>query len=91
MTGAELSGRSLLGAGVHPFDIQDVNLDYHRVLDPGTGAEPRDTMDVLLVAAKKEKIADYTGVISQAGRLAALGVSADGTLRCRTRMRPTMA
>jgi type IV pilus assembly protein PilM len=26
-------------------------------------------MDVLLVAAKKEKIADYTGVISQAGRL----------------------
>ena len=25
-------------------------------------------MDVLLVAAKKEKIADYTGVISQAGR-----------------------
>ena len=27
-------------------------------------------MDVLLVAAKKEKIADYTGVISQAGRVA---------------------
>jgi type IV pilus assembly protein PilM len=27
-------------------------------------------MDVLLVAAKKEKIADYTGVISQAGRAA---------------------
>jgi type IV pilus assembly protein PilM len=26
-------------------------------------------MDVLLVAAKKEKIADYTGVISQAGRM----------------------
>ena len=26
-------------------------------------------MDVLLVAAKKEKIADYTGVITQAGRL----------------------
>ena len=26
-------------------------------------------MDVLLVAAKKEKIADYTGVISQAGRV----------------------
>ena len=25
-------------------------------------------MDVLLVAAKKEKIADYTGVIAQAGR-----------------------
>ena len=27
------------------------------------------TMDVLLVAAKKEKIADYTGVITQAGRV----------------------
>ena len=27
-------------------------------------------MDVLLVAAKKEKIADYTGVIGQAGRVA---------------------
>ena len=52
-----------------PFDIQDVNLDY-QVLDgddPGKG-----TMDVLLVAAKKEKIADYTGVIAQAGRTAVI-------------------
>jgi type IV pilus assembly protein PilM len=49
-----------------PFDIQDVNIDY-QILDPGTGGEG-GTMDVLLVAAKKEKIADYTGVISQAGR-----------------------
>ncbi len=48
-----------------PFDIQDVNLDY-QVLD--SGADGKGTMDVLLVAAKKEKIADYTGVISQAGR-----------------------
>ena len=51
-----------------PFDIQDVNLDY-QILDPGTGADAKGTMDVLLVAAKKEKIADYTGVISQAGRV----------------------
>ncbi len=51
-----------------PFDIQDVNLDY-QILDPGTGADARGTMDVLLVAAKKEKIADYTGVIAQAGRV----------------------
>ena len=49
-----------------PFDIQDVNLDY-QVLE--AGAEDRGTMAVLLVAAKKEKIADYTGVISQAGRV----------------------
>ncbi|CAN5500849.1 type IV pilus assembly protein PilM [soil metagenome] len=50
-----------------PFDIQDVNLDY-QIVDPGDAA--RGTMDVLLVAAKKEKIADYTGVIAQAGRTA---------------------
>jgi type IV pilus assembly protein PilM len=50
-----------------PFDIQDVNLDY-QILETGTGAESRGSMDVLLVAAKKEKIGDYTGVIAQAGR-----------------------
>jgi type IV pilus assembly protein PilM len=50
-----------------PFDIQDVNLDY-QILDPGTGPNSRGSMDVLLVAAKKEKIGDYTNVISQAGR-----------------------
>jgi type IV pilus assembly protein PilM len=50
-----------------PFDIQDVNLDY-QILEPGTGPDSRGSMDVLLVAAKKEKIGDYTGVIAQAGR-----------------------
>lgn len=50
-----------------PFDIQDVNLDY-QILESGQAAGAKGTMDVLLVAAKKEKIADYTGVISQAGR-----------------------
>ena len=50
-----------------PFDIQDVNLDY-QILDPGTGPDSRGNMEVLLVAAKKEKIGDYTGVIAQAGR-----------------------
>jgi type IV pilus assembly protein PilM len=52
-----------------PFDIQDVNLDY-QILDNGDGG--KGTMDVLLVAAKKEKIADYTGVIGQAGRKAVI-------------------
>jgi len=52
-----------------PFDIQDVNLDY-QVLTGSDDAGPKGTMDVLLVAAKKEKIVDYTGVISQAGRTA---------------------
>jgi type IV pilus assembly protein PilM len=50
-----------------PFDVQDVNLDY-QILDSGTGESSKGTMEVLLVAAKKEKIADYTGVIAQAGR-----------------------
>lgn len=50
-----------------PFDINDVNLDYV-VLD-STGKEG---MDVLLVAVKKDKIAEYTGVITQAGKTPAL-------------------
>ena len=49
-----------------PFDIQDVNLDYE-VLTPTQG-DSHGTMDVLLVAAKKDKIGDYTSVITQAGR-----------------------
>ncbi|HKY20243.1 MAG TPA: type IV pilus assembly protein PilM [Vicinamibacterales bacterium] len=50
-----------------PFDIQDVNLDY-QILDSGKDDDAKGAMEVLLVAAKKEKIADYTGVIAQAGR-----------------------
>jgi type IV pilus assembly protein PilM len=52
-----------------PFDIQDVNLDY-QIIENGGSMGGKPTMDVLLVAAKKEKIADYTGVIAQAGRTA---------------------
>ena len=46
-----------------PFDINDVNLDYV-VLEAGGG----ETMDVLLVAVKKDKIGDYTSVITQVGK-----------------------
>ena len=68
MTEAELAESIYWEAEQYiPFDIQDVNLDY-QILNPGTSGEG-GTMDVLLVAAKKEKIADYTGVISQAGRV----------------------
>jgi type IV pilus assembly protein PilM len=68
MTAAELSESIYWEAEQYiPFDIQDVNLDY-QILDPGNGPGSKGTMDVLLVAAKKEKIADYTGVIAQAGR-----------------------
>src|SRR4029077_8279301 len=67
MTEAELSESIYWEAEQYiPFDIQDVNLDY-QILDPGTSAQSKGAMEVLLVAAKKEKIADYTGVIAQAG------------------------
>src|SRR5215208_2954180 len=47
-----------------PFDINDVNL-YHEIL----GRDPSgQSMDVLLVACKRDKIAQFTQVISQAGK-----------------------
>ena len=70
MTEAELAESIYWEAEQYiPFDIQDVNLDY-QILDGADAAANKGTMDVLLVAAKKEKIADYTGVIAQAGRSA---------------------
>ncbi|MFZ2494011.1 MAG: type IV pilus assembly protein PilM [Thermoanaerobaculia bacterium] len=47
-----------------PFDINDVNLDYVPLGNAGGG----DNIDVILVAVKKEKINDYTSVISQTGK-----------------------
>jgi type IV pilus assembly protein PilM len=47
-----------------PFDIQDVAIDYEVIEGSGAGGN----MDVLLVAVKKDKISDYTSVISQAAR-----------------------
>ena len=38
------------------------------MIDPGTGPNGNGTMEVLLVAAKKDKIADYANVITQAGK-----------------------
>ncbi len=43
------------------FDPEEVSIDYF-VLPP-----KGETVDVLLVVAKKEKIAEYTGVVTQAG------------------------
>jgi type IV pilus assembly protein PilM len=51
-----------------PFDIQDVSLDYEVIEGGGSGGN----MDVLLVAVKKDKISDYTSVLSQAGRIPTL-------------------
>ncbi len=48
-----------------PFDIEDVNLDY-QILE-GSSLSGEGNMDVLLAAAKKDKINDYIGVVNQAG------------------------
>jgi type IV pilus assembly protein PilM len=46
-----------------PFDIDDVNLDF--LIEGGSSEDGK--MDVLLVAAKKDKIDDYTDLLIQAG------------------------
>jgi type IV pilus assembly protein PilM len=48
-----------------PFAIEDVNLDY-QILE-GSSLSGEGNMDVLLAAAKKDKINDYASVIGQAG------------------------
>jgi len=69
MTEAELSESIHWEAEQYiPFDIQDVNLDYQILSTrPGDG---RGSMEVLLVAAKKDRITDYTDVINKTGRTA---------------------
>ncbi|HEY2932657.1 MAG TPA: type IV pilus assembly protein PilM [Acidobacteriota bacterium] len=48
-----------------PFDISDVHMDYH-ILNENPAA---GNMDIILVAVKKEKVMDQTGVISMAGKI----------------------
>lgn len=68
MTSAELSQSIHWEAEQYiPFHVHDVNLDY-QVLDDGAGVEGKGSMDVLLVAAKKETVAAYTDAVTQAGR-----------------------
>lgn len=52
-----------------PFDINDVRLDYVVLSEGEVG---RDTMEVLLVAVKRDKVNDYVSVISQAGKTPSL-------------------
>jgi type IV pilus assembly protein PilM len=47
-----------------PFDLSEVQLDYQVV--GGGGGNP--TLDVLLVAAKRDRIDDRAGIVAQAGR-----------------------
>lgn len=48
-----------------PFDVKDVNLDT-QILKPDAN-DATGQMDVLLVAAKKDMINDYTTVVAEAG------------------------
>jgi type IV pilus assembly protein PilM len=50
-----------------PFDITEVNLDY-QVVGPGVTAAEEAGMEVVLVAAKKDKIQNHTNVITLAGK-----------------------
>jgi type IV pilus assembly protein PilM len=51
-----------------PFDISDVSIDYQILSEDA--ASPQ--MDVLLVAVKKDKILNYTNVLSMAGKAPAI-------------------
>ena len=65
MTDEELDGAIPMEAAQHiPFDIAEVNLDYQVLESPADSP----TMEVLLVAVKKDKILNYTNVITLAGR-----------------------
>jgi type IV pilus assembly protein PilM len=69
MSDAELAEAIPKEAAQHiPFDLTDVNLDY-QILSEDTSSP---TMDVLLVAVKKDKILNYTNVLSMAGRSPAI-------------------
>lgn len=49
-----------------PFDLSEVQLDYQVV--GGDGDAAKNTLDVILVAAKRDRIDDRTSVIAQSGR-----------------------
>ncbi|MBI4459189.1 MAG: type IV pilus assembly protein PilM [Acidobacteria bacterium] len=69
MTDEELEGAIQMEAAQHiPFDIGEVNLDYQVLETPAESP----TMDVLLVAVKKDKILNYTNVVMLAGRSPAI-------------------
>lgn len=70
MSDAELSDSIQSEASQHiPFDVNDVHVDYQILSEEGAGGA---TMDVLLVAVKKDKVLNYTNVLSLAGKQPAL-------------------
>ena len=49
-----------------PFDINDVNIDFH-ILSPENTPDDTEQMTVALVAVKKDKISEYTSIVTEAG------------------------
>jgi len=69
MDDSELANSIQTEAAQHiPFDIADVSVDY-QILSEDDGSPQ---MDVLLVAVKKDKILNYTNVLSLAGKTPAI-------------------
>lgn len=69
-----------------PFDIQEINLEYH-VLN--SSQESADTMDILLVAAKKDLIMNYLETVESAGiSCSILDVSTFALANCYMRNHP---
>jgi type IV pilus assembly protein PilM len=69
MSDQELAERIQLEAAQNiPFDFNDVHTDYQVLSDDISSPQ----MDVLLVAVKKDKILNYTNVLSMAGRSPAI-------------------
>ncbi len=69
MSDQELADSINTEAAQHiPFDIADVNIDYQILSEDLSGPQ----MDVLLVAVKKDKILNYTNVLSLAGKAPAI-------------------
>jgi len=49
-----------------PFDVNDVNVDFH-ILGEVENPEGQAQMNVLLVAAKKDKLNEYTSLVAEVG------------------------
>jgi type IV pilus assembly protein PilM len=63
----ELEGQVRLAAEQYiPFDINEVNIDFH-VLPSDGGGDSQGEMSVILVAAKKDKINELTELVKSAG------------------------
>jgi type IV pilus assembly protein PilM len=67
MPDEELDGQVKLSAEQYiPFDINEVNLDFH-VLPPSENGGEQDEMSIVLVAAKKDKVNELTELVKAAG------------------------